>query len=412
MKIIIIGSGPAGSGASLFLTKNNIPHTIIDKAIFPRDKVCGDGLSPKTIHILKKWNPEIIAKMQDLPTQFASSWGGLVVAPNGKKLDIPIKKSETDALPPGLVSRRIDFDHFLTQQFDPTWTTFIQGAEAKNIKRLDKGFEVSILREGKTEIHYADILIAADGDKSLVKKMLAPRPQNDAHFAAGIRAYYKGVKDLHPHNHIEFYFLNEVIPGYFWVFPLPDGRANVGVCMISEYVKAHKINIREAMLKAIADHHELSKRFEGAELEGKIVGWGLPLGSEPGPLSDQGLMLTGDAASLIDPISGEGIGNALYSGWLAAEAAVKAIQENNISADFFKENYDKRLFRCIGNDLRLSYIFQRICRYPWLINFIIGKAQRNKVFMETMSCIFDDMAIRAKLYSPWFYVRLLVGFFR
>lgn len=411
MQIIIIGSGPAGCGASLFLSKNGISHTIIDKAVFPRDKVCGDGLAPKTIHILKKWNPDIIEKMKVLPTQFAAGWGGIVVAPNGKKLNIPIKNPETDGLPPGFVSRRIDFDHFLTEQLDKKTANFIQGTEAKAIKRLAKGFEVTISREGKTETLHADILIAADGDKSLVKKMLIPRPQNDEHFAAGIRAYYKGVKDLNPQHYIEFYFLNEVIPGYFWIFPLPDGGANVGVCMISAYVKAHKINIRETMLQAIAQHPELSKRFEGAELEGKIVGWGLPLGSEPGPLSGEGLMLTGDAASLIDPISGEGIGNALYSGWLAAEAAVKAIQENNVSAAFFKENYDKRLFRCIGNDLRLSYIFQRICRYPWLINFIIGKAHRNKVFMETMSCIFDDMAIRQKLYSPMFYMRLLAGFF-
>ncbi len=412
MQIIIIGSGPAGCGASLFLSKNAVSHTIIDKAIFPRDKVCGDGLAPKTVHILKKWNPDIVEKMQALPQQFAGGWGGVVIAPNGKKLDIPIKKPEKDSLPPGFVSRRWDFDHFLTQQLDPEYANFVQGAEAKSIKRLEKGFEVSLLKAGKTEILYADILIAADGDRSLVKKMLTPKPQNDAHFAAGIRAYYKGVKDLHPHNHIEFYFLNEVIPGYFWVFPLPDGRANVGVCMISAYVKQHKINIRETMLTAIAQHPELSKRFEDAEVEGKIVGWGLPLGSEPGPLSAEGLMLTGDAASLIDPISGEGIGNALYSGWLAAEAAIKAVQENKVSAAFFKENYDKRLFRCIGNDLRLSYIFQRICRFPWLINFIVGKAQRNKVFMETMSCIFDDMAIRQKLYSPLFYLRLLVGFFR
>lgn len=411
MQIAIIGAGPAGCSTSLFLSKNKIPHVIFDKAVFPRDKVCGDGLAPKTIHILRKWNPEIISKMQLDNTRFADGWGGVVVAPNGKRLEIPIKKKGQDAYPPGFVSKRWDFDHFLTQQLDPTYADFRQGAEIVAVEKEGKGAWLHVKSEGEVQKLWFDMIVAADGDRSMVKKTLLPSTINGEHYGAGIRAYYNGVKALHPDNYIEFFFLDAVIPGYIWVFPLPDGRANVGACMISSYVSANKINLRETFLQAIATHPTLKERFSEATLEGKIVGWGLPLGSKLGDLSSDNLIYTGDAASLIDPISGEGIGNALFSGWLAAEAIVMAHAQQDFSAAFFKKNYDERLHRCIGSDLKMSYFFQKLFRYPKLINFIINKAQRNKVFMETMSCIFDDLEIRKRLYNPLFYVRLIVGFF-
>lgn len=410
-EIVIIGSGPAGCAASLFLSKAGISHIILDKAIFPRDKVCGDGLSPKVTHVLKKYDASLIQKMMDLPEDFAAGWGGSVFAPNNQRLDIPVKMK--GSLPPGFVSRRMEFDHFLVKQLNPNFAQLIENADVKEIKRNENGVEIHFLQNGENKILHAKTVIGADGDRSIVRKSFTDWKNDDKHYGAGVRAYYKGVKGLHPQNFIEFYFLDEVLPGYFWVFPLPgnEGRANVGAVMLSESAKKRKINIKELMLNALKTNPVLKERFADAELDGKIMGWGLPMGSKIGTICGDNFMLVGDAATLIDPISGEGIGNALYSGMLAAEAAANAIKHNDFSAKFYQKHYHECVIRCLGKDLKLSYFFQRLCAYPKIINFLIKRAEKNTVFMETISCVFDDMEMRERLFNPLFYVRLLVGFF-
>ncbi|MFN0201807.1 MAG: NAD(P)/FAD-dependent oxidoreductase [Bacteroidia bacterium] len=409
--VVILGSGPAGCAASLFLGKAKVPHLILDKSTFPRDKVCGDGLSPKVTHVLRKYDERLIREMASRPAEFAPGWGGSVFSPNNKRLDIPVKMRSD--LPPGFVARRMEFDHFLTTQLDKNYANLIQGANVTNLQQTPAGIEITYTQGQETRQVLAKVLIGADGDRSLVRKTFTDWKIDGKHYGAGVRAYYKGVKGLHPQNYIEFYFLEEVLPGYFWIFPLPgdEGRANVGAVMLSDSVSKRKINLKDLMLNALATNPILKERFADAELDGKIMGWGLPMGSKLPTLSGDNFMLVGDAASLIDPILGEGIGNALYSGMLAAEAATKALTEQTFSAAFFKENYDVRIKRCLGSDLKLSHFFQRVCSNPRVINFLVGKAERNPVFMEMVSCVFDDMEMREKLFSPLFYFRLLWGFF-
>ena len=109
--------------ASLFLSKNKIHHTILDKATFPRDKVCGDGLSGKVVSVLKKLDASIITEITKNDKQFLGSWGVMFVAPNGKKLDIPFKKDlSQEAHPPGFVAKRVDFDYFLTKKISSPYS--------------------------------------------------------------------------------------------------------------------------------------------------------------------------------------------------------------------------------------------------------------------------------------------------
>jgi menaquinone-9 beta-reductase len=191
-------------------------------------------------------------------------------------------------------------------------------------------------------------------------------------YAVGLRAYYKGVEGLDKNNFIELHFLPEVLPGYFWIFPLPNGMANVGVGILSERIREKKINLREQMLKAIEVNPTINHRFKNAELIGKIQGWGLPMGMERQPVSGNNFILTGDAASLIDPFSGEGIGNALYSGMLAAEAIKQAIEAKQYDGVFFKQTYDDVLYKRLGDELKISATLQRLCRYPWLFNLVVN----------------------------------------
>ena len=370
--VLIIGAGPAGVGTSLFLSKFGIPHIILEKEIFPRDKVCGDACSGKTLFVLRKANPQWPLEIFQQSEKFCSSKGIIFVAPNGKAIPIPFggpKKEGEDAA--GFTTPRLILDHYLFQKIDRKLATVFEGVAIQSLERKDNGVVARFLKDGKEIEVLADIVVGADGDKGIVQKKLVTNKPPDKGYSVGLRAYYKGVSGMDKNNFIELHFLKEMLPGYFWIFPLPNGMANIGVGLPAEDVKNKKIKLRELMMDIIEQHPEIKERFKDASLEGKIQGWGLPLATGKNSISGERYILTGDAASLIDPFSGEGIGNALYSGMLAAEAIEKAIQEKRFDADFLKENYDEVLYKKIGQELKLSTTLQALCRYPWLFNFVV-----------------------------------------
>jgi len=408
--IVIIGAGPAGCSTSLFLAKNKIPHTIIDKAFFPRDKVCGDALSGKVVFVMKQLNPEMIYDYNNNSNQFMPSWGVKFVAPNGKSIDIPFKSDvskETHA--PGFISKRLDFDASLFSKLDRNYAQVFDGTELIDIVKTNDKITIRLKNQTETfEINNIKMLVGAEGDRSFVAKKLSDIKKENDHYCAGIRAYYEGVTELHEQNFIELHFLEELLPGYFWIFPLPNGQANVGAGMLSSSVSAKKVNLKEDMLRAIANNPKIKHRFANAKLVNNIQGWGLPLGSKKRIISGNNFLLTGDAASLIDPFTGEGIGNAMYSGMLAAAQILNCISENNFSAAF-NQTYDNAFYDRQWDELKLSHTMQKLCKYPWLFNFVVNKANKNKALRETISCMFEDLDLRAKLRNPLFYVKLLIN---
>jgi len=406
---IIIGAGPAGASTSIFLSQAGIPHVIIDKESFPRDKVCGDACSGKTAFVLRKANPAWLAEILDEPQSYTPSFGITFVAPNGKPLDIPFtkdRKPETKA--PGFTVPRLVFDNYLFQKIPSPYATVFQQAKSISFTEPKDGKACVKFNQGENEYEVtASVLVGADGDKSIVRKTFLNKSNTPKSYAVGLRAYYEGVTGLHKDNFIELHFLPEVLPGYFWIFPLPNGMTNVGVGILSETVRSKKINLREQMLAAIKNNPSISHRFANAKMQDKIQGWGLPLAMEREQMSGDNFVLTGDAASLIDPFSGEGIGNALYSGMLAADAIKEAVIKKQFSAAFFKETYDDVIYKRLGDEFKISATLQRLCKYPWLFNFVVNKAYKSPALKDTISCMFTDMDLRDQLRKPSFYFKIL-----
>ena len=168
------------------------------------------------------------------------------------------------------------------------------------------------------------------------------------------------------------------------------------------------VNLKADMLKAIANNPTIRERFRRAKLVDNIQGWGLPLGSIKRPLSGDGFLLVGDAGSLIDPFTGEGIGNAMYSGMMAANFIPEAIKQNRFDAEFLK-TYDDAFYSRHWDELKLSHTMQKLCKYPRLFNFVVNKANKNKTLRDTISCMFEDLDLRAKLRDPLFYFKLLMN---
>ncbi len=169
---------------------------------------------------------------------------------------------------------------------------------------------------------------------------------------------------------------------------------------------ARKINLKQAILDLILSHPDLQGRFAEAELVGDIKRFGLPLGSRRRLISGNGYLLTGDAAHLIDPFSGEGVSNAMISGRWAAEQAEKCLLQNDFSAPFMQD-YDAAVYNRLGKELQLSYRMQQLLDYPWLFNAVANKASRNATFGQMLSCMFTDLDLREQLKKPSFYFRLL-----
>ena len=409
VNVLIAGAGPAGSSLSMFLSAKKIPHLIIDKAIFPRDKVCGDALSGKVLDVMKKLDKNFSAEMNSSEKIFIGSYGVKFAAPNGKFIDIPFKK-DLSALTtaPGFISKRIHFDDYLFRKIDRNYATVIEDCQIKDLERKNGGVECTLLVNDKSQKVFSKIVVGAEGDRSLVAKKFSSVHKEDEHYCAGLRAYYKGVMDFHEKNFIELHFLKELLPGYLWIFPLPNGEANVGVGMLSSEVSKRKINLKKVMLEAIATNPTIKNRFSNAELEGEIRGWGLPLGSKKRKISGDNFLLLGDAASLIDPFTGEGIGNAMASGMIAANHVAAAIEANCFDEKFFRA-YDDEIYKSLWDELKLSHTLQKLSKYSWLFNYVVSKAERNETLRDTITCMFDDLQMRDRLRSPKFYLGLVFG---
>ena len=406
--VIIIGAGPAGAGASFFLSKEGIPHIVLEKEAFPRDKVCGDACSGKTALVINRANPAWLTEILENEHSFLPSWGITFVAPNGKALDIPFTANgnkETKA--PGFTTPRLIFDNFLFEKMQSPFCSIYQGIAVDRIEDENDMVTVHMTHEHTKYQITAPVIIGADGDKSIIRKKYLNENTVPKTYAVGLRAYYEGVSGLHSDNFIELHFLPEMLPGYLWIFPLPNGMANVGVGILSERIREKKINLREQMLYAIKNNPRIAPRFANAKPTDKIHGWGLPLAMERQPLSGSNFILTGDAACLIDPFSGEGIGNALYSGMLAAAAIKEAGAANDFSAAFLKKAYDDVVYKRLGAELKLSATLQRLCKYSWLFNFVVNKAYKSQSLRNTISSMFTNMDMRKQLSKPSFYFNIL-----
>lgn len=395
---IVVGGGPAGSTCASFLGRDNHNVLLLDKEKFPRDKTCGDGVGAKSVKILREFG--LTKEIEK--SEHGDIYGVTFSSPKGRIVEIPYP---TKGMVPGYTCRREVLDNIMfrnakkyakvIEQFNVN-DLVMDGSRVIGVMGVDKN--------GKKAEFLGKVVVGADGANSAVARKLGLAEIDPKHHIVALRGYYKNVGGLT--KNIELHFIDSVIPGYFWIFPFDSGIANVGIGMITEDVKRRNVNLKELMLEAMNENPLFKKRFEKAKPISEIKGWNLPLATAHRKASGDGFILLGDAASLIDPFTGEGMGNAMKSGRLAAEVIGKAIEMDNFSADLLKE-YEINLWNDLGNEIKTSYYLQRLGRFKRLLNFVIDKAYGNKKVQEAISGMVANEEAKKELFSPMFYLKLL-----
>ncbi len=377
--IIVSGAGPAGAACVLALQHAGLKVAWVDKSNFPRDKVCGDAIPSTVQRVLHKINPKLKENFINRFDKKFTVDGCRLIAPDFSHFDLTFVNK-------GHAAKRIDFDNYL----------FALACEKnKNVKTFTgSGIEkltvssdavTATLKNGENLC--AKIVIGCDGAHSVVAKQLAQASTDKKNYIAAVRAYYHNIAGLE-HNMLEIHFIKEYMPGYFWIFPLNNNTANVGFGMVSKYVSKHKIDLRKSLTEIIQQIKPIRERFGNATAVNEIAGFGLPCGGKRNKISGNRFLLCGDAASLINPATGEGIGNAMLSGQLAAQHTLKCFDKNNFEASFNK-SYDNAVYKKLLPDLRIQKLLQTIAgERDWLINFAMKQVKKHEFIRERVRKFF------------------------
>jgi len=410
-KIAIIGAGPAGVAAALKLEQMGVPSILIDKASFPRSKVCGDAIGARAIWALNRVDEKIIETFRQRKDIKLDCWGMKIGFSNGKtvtgsfpkpfhQLDITRDKASAFICP------RYEFDEFLF-----SWVRnkeHITLRENTSVKKYEYDGKCYNLFDGDgNKILEASLLLIADGPNSVFVRQNLKRPLTETQYMVATRGYFSKVTGFDKFNLLELHFLREVTQGYFWIFPSNNGHANVGLAIRADYAKKRKININKLLLKIIHTNSNFSERFCESHQLTKLKGGLLPVSDTGHSISGNNYLLLGDAARLADPFSGEGISNAIMSGVIAGEVAAESVSSNDYSKNFLKK-YDQKVFNELRTEFASSLRLRKIMGHPEITNPLVGLVG-SKRLEKIITIMYNDVNMRNKMLKPGYVTKKLLS---
>lgn len=359
--IIIVGAGPSGCACALSLQNSGLKIALIDKDNFPRRKTCGDVIPGGAFKAINYINPKLGDEMRG----FSKCTRIRKTAIHGIVRQKIVKKWKLFSYN----CKRYDFDNQLLDLVRNHTSVAI--IEKERVKKISPYEDVIHCFIGDMRNISAKLIIGCDGSNSIVKRELLPLSENSGknNTVFSVTSYFKGVQGLESDQN-EMFYIKKYPSGYFWIFPLENGLANVGLGMLLKNKSQRNLNIKAAFEDIIENDPIISNRFKSALMLNQVKGAFLPLGGKRKRISGNSFMLCGDAASLINPLTGSGIDNAIWSGIYAAEKAVRCFNDFNFSANSMLE-YDKTVNHYMGNKLRRNFkIMRLLIRFPWIINVI------------------------------------------
>lgn len=376
--VCIVGAGPAGAATSLMLSKLKIHHYIIDKAVFPRDKTCGDGLILYAYKSMQLLGKDLFNNFLNNPKFIHSKNIQLNIT---NKLCLNISESEERDM---VISyaKRIDFDNFLVNHISENYANKNFGIAVKKLEIKENGVFIQ-LKNGREIL--SKIVVGADGAQSIVSRKLAKNKPNSKLMSTFVCAYFKGVTKLPVNNDAEIRLIYKGVLLFFYVFPLADGQVNVSLGGRSDQIKKHKINLIKEIEHIIKTHKKVKEKFVVATKVGSWRGWTIPFHFGTQKIIGDRFLLVGDAAGLSNAFYKEGIGTGMMSGIIAAKNIERCLAVNNFSFNSLKK-YETDLQSEFNKLLKFSYLCLKFARFKIPFYSVI-KLLKFKIEKKTYSLI-------------------------
>jgi geranylgeranyl reductase family protein len=398
---VVVGAGPAGCSAAIHLKKLGIDVLLLDKSFFPREKICGDGIPLKCFPLLE----ELGIKRQVLLDRGYPIRQLNIHAPTGET--ISYGNPDDDLSPKSVCLARREFDFVLLSQAKKFLSQVKLGMEVIRIDKVSENGHALLLRERETGHQYeilTRMIIGADGTHSIVSRQKnMVRPIGSDQFI-GLRIYCDNDY-FEPKTHIIYDKL--ILPGYVWLFPISETRANIGM-VISKDNKWRTGQNMVNIFKDIMTRHPVFNRLsKQEEIFSKIKGFPLNLGSAKGSRVKDGVILVGDAAAFINPLTGGGIFNAMLSGKHAALVSAHCLGKNDVSEKALKI-YDKWWGKTLSPSFYYSSLMKKFLESEKHANWWFSKCNQHRIFANFLISIYGNPVPRLFFLNPLYWLKVVV----